>query len=51
MENCWEAKPLSDQLPGWHLLFYITHFFLIFVFLGLHLQHREVPRPGFESDL
>ena len=25
--------------------------FFLFVFLGLHLQHVEVPRPGVESEV
>ena len=26
-------------------------FFIFFIFLGLHLQHMEVPRLGIESEL
>ena len=33
---------------GW---FYIFNFYSLFVFLGLHLQHTEVPRLGVESEL
>ena len=33
------------------LLFYFFIFILIFVFLGPSLQHMEVPRLGFKSEL
>ena len=29
----------------------IIFFFFLFPFLGLHLQHMEVPRPGVELEL
>ena len=29
----------------------VSLFYFIFVFLGLHLQHMEVPRLGVESEL
>ena len=33
------------------LLFDISFFFYLFVFLGPHLQHMEVPRLGVQSEL
>ena len=30
---------------------YFILFYFIFCFLGPHLQHREVPRPGVQSEL
>ena len=33
------------------IFFFFFSFFFFFFFLGLHLQHREVPRLGVESEL
>ena len=33
------------------VLFYFLFYFILFCFLGPHLQHTEVPRLGVESEL
>ena len=45
------GNPLSQRaLEGSCILFFCL-FVCSFVFLGLHLQHMEVPRLGIESEL
>ena len=40
--------PSSGRKVGTWLLVFFIIFYLSFVFLGLHPQHAEVPRPGVE---
>ena len=37
--------------PGFILFYLFIYLFSSFEFLGLHLQHMEVPRLGVESEL
>ena len=42
---------MVQQVKDLALPLFLSFFFFFFVFLGLYLQHMEVPRLGVESEL
>ena len=40
-----------SSLPRWYFYSLLNHSFSFLFFLGPHLRHMEVPRPGIESQL
>ena len=47
----WEAVTLLGTLGTSINFFIYFYLFIYFCFLGPHLRHVEVPRPGVESEL
>ena len=50
--NEWQKRSLDlNPMSSLAMIPPPSFFFFFLVFLGLHLQHMEIPRPGVESEL
>ena len=50
MDSAWFVKGMGARRSG-GVFFVVVVLFFVFVILGPHLRHREVPRLGVQSEL